>query len=300
LQAQSLSPREQLNQYVADLQKNPNDAALREKIIKLVVKLTPKPEVPEEVRRFEGAAEFAFKNATGESDFLDAAKQYEKALLIAPWIGEDYFNAGIAYEKARRLQEAVRSLELYLLAKPDAQDAPDVQKRIGGLQFGLDKAAEKLAQQKAAEIQDSELREKRKTGVEALAGRWHGTAQWAGRGRVSAVMSIDKVGVIRGKDIYFLGGTVGYLHGHINGDRVEDIQWETGYFERYPDWASGFNCGGCGWFPGLSPRPVEVTISDSVTRLRYRMPMYSASDDDRTYFFMNGVSYSFDLTKERD
>ena len=39
----SSNPREQLKQYVSDLQKSPDDQALREKIIKLVIDLEAQP-----------------------------------------------------------------------------------------------------------------------------------------------------------------------------------------------------------------------------------------------------------------
>jgi hypothetical protein len=47
-QSQSQSPREQLAGYVADLQKNPSDDALPEKVIKLALTLDTKPPVPPE------------------------------------------------------------------------------------------------------------------------------------------------------------------------------------------------------------------------------------------------------------
>jgi hypothetical protein len=52
---QSQTPQETLKQYVADLQRNPNDYALREKIIKLVQEMKPAPKIPEEVAMHEGA-----------------------------------------------------------------------------------------------------------------------------------------------------------------------------------------------------------------------------------------------------
>ena len=97
---QSTNPQYNLNQYVSDLQKNPNDYALREKIIKHVQTMKPAPPISLEADKFEGRAEFAIKNAKTETDFLEAAKEYEKALLIAPWIPAYYFNQGIAFEKA--------------------------------------------------------------------------------------------------------------------------------------------------------------------------------------------------------
>ena len=41
----------QLKHYIAELQKSPDDQALREKIIKLALTLNPKPEIPEAAER---------------------------------------------------------------------------------------------------------------------------------------------------------------------------------------------------------------------------------------------------------
>ena len=45
------STREQLNQMVQQLQKNPGDNSLREKIIKLAQGVKPRPVIPEEANR---------------------------------------------------------------------------------------------------------------------------------------------------------------------------------------------------------------------------------------------------------
>lgn len=45
------SPRQLLAHYVADLQKTPEDQALREQIIRLELTLTPLPAVPEDAKR---------------------------------------------------------------------------------------------------------------------------------------------------------------------------------------------------------------------------------------------------------
>jgi tetratricopeptide (TPR) repeat protein len=130
--AQFSNPQQTLNQYIADLQKNPSDYALREKIIRHVQAMKPAPSIPLEAEKFEGRAEFAFKHAKSEADFLDAAHEYGKALLIAPWAGPYYFNQGLAYEKAGKLAEARRSFELYLLAAPntpDARECPQAHRR---------------------------------------------------------------------------------------------------------------------------------------------------------------------------
>ncbi len=142
---QTLSPREQLNQYVAQLQAHSDDRGLREKIIKLAQELKPPPVAPREAKEHEGAAEYAFKSAASQGDFAKAAAEYEQALLLAPWVASDYFNLGVAREKAGDLDKAVAAFELYLLAAPNAADADDVVKRIGALKFQARTASDSQA-----------------------------------------------------------------------------------------------------------------------------------------------------------
>ena len=59
---------------------------------------------------------------------------------MAPWLAADYFNCGVAHEKAGENKEAIRNFNLYVLAAPNADDAVAVEKRIGGLQYALQKA----------------------------------------------------------------------------------------------------------------------------------------------------------------
>ncbi len=155
-QAQPGSAQEALQQYVADLQKNPGDNALREKIIKLVLTMSSLPQAPKDVIRHEGAAEFAFKNAKTAVDFADAAKEYEDALLLAPWLAQDYFNCGVAYEKAEKFDAAVRNFNLYLTVAPDAKDANDVLKRIGGLEYAANKVAKESSPEVVAAKKENE------------------------------------------------------------------------------------------------------------------------------------------------
>jgi tetratricopeptide (TPR) repeat protein len=149
------SPGDQLQQLTGQLQNSPDDEALRGRIIALALTLNPKPATPDTVTMAEGAAEYAFKNAQTNSDFSDAAKQYEKALLLAPWLAADYFNCGVAHEKAGENKEAIRSFKFYLLAAPDADDATAVKKRIGGLQYAEQKAEDTVNHQNSAAAQQA-------------------------------------------------------------------------------------------------------------------------------------------------
>ena len=52
-ETQAATPQETIKRYIADLQKNPNDTALWEKIIKHVQRMKPKPATPGE-KVYEG------------------------------------------------------------------------------------------------------------------------------------------------------------------------------------------------------------------------------------------------------
>lgn len=155
--ANAESPREQLQQMVEQLQKSPTGNALREKIIKLAQTIKPAPAVPEEAERFEGRAQFAFKNAKSPADYLDAAKEYEKAIAAAPWVPGYYADLCTIYEKAEKYAEAKKSCEFFLASSPSAQDASDVRKRIAGLEFAIEKAnsPEARASKNSAELLQS-------------------------------------------------------------------------------------------------------------------------------------------------
>lgn len=143
--ANAETPREQLKQMVEQLQKSPTDNALREQIIKLAQQLKPAPAVPEDAEQFEGRAQFAFSHAKSPADYLDAAKEYEKAIAAAPWVAGYYADLCTIYEKAEKYAEAKKSCEFFLVSSPSVQDASDVRKRIAGLGFAMEKANSHVA-----------------------------------------------------------------------------------------------------------------------------------------------------------
>ncbi len=154
------SPRARLQQLTTQLLTSPNDDLLRESIIKLAVTLDPKPSSPDEVILAEGAGEYAFKNAQNNADYSDSAKEYEKALLIAPWIATDYFNCAVAHEKAGETRDAIRNFHFYILAAPNADDLQQVRKRIGGLQYAVRKAEDEASRPaKEAAVREAAAKE---------------------------------------------------------------------------------------------------------------------------------------------
>jgi tetratricopeptide (TPR) repeat protein len=122
------SQREQLTQWVQQLQATPQDGALREKIIALAAEIKPSPAVPKEARRPFVMADTFQKTAKTVDDFGAAIKAYEEALVLAPWWGDAYYNLSVSLESAGRFAEARLALKRYLLSKP--ADAEQVEDRL--------------------------------------------------------------------------------------------------------------------------------------------------------------------------
>jgi tetratricopeptide (TPR) repeat protein len=158
--------REALSHYVTALQSTPegSDAEqwLREKVIKLALKIQPSPAIPEEARKFSVRGQAAIREAKNPSDFQEVAKEFIKALRIAPWWADGYFNLGLAQEKAGQLNEAIQSLKLYLLASPNASDGRKVQDQIYAIEY----------QQEKVRKEAMERKEREKQIVAALPGDW--------------------------------------------------------------------------------------------------------------------------------
>jgi len=131
---QAQTQQQTLTQYVADLHKNPNDNALREKIIKHVQGMRQKPAVPEEARRYFVKAVTMQKEAKNTKGFEIAVNAYNQALLIAPWWPEAYYNLSIALESSGQYDEAVKALKLYLGTNPSASESRTVQDKIYALE----------------------------------------------------------------------------------------------------------------------------------------------------------------------
>jgi tetratricopeptide (TPR) repeat protein len=128
--ARAQSPQQTLDQYVSDLRKNPNDAALREKIIKHVQTMRPSPAIPEEARRHYVMAKTHYKDAKKIEDYIVAMEEFRKALLIAPWWPDANRELGIAAKGAQRYDDAIAALKLYIVTNPGRDKARATQDEI--------------------------------------------------------------------------------------------------------------------------------------------------------------------------
>jgi tetratricopeptide (TPR) repeat protein len=157
-QVQHNNAPDTLQRSVADLQKNLADTALREKIIKLAVDMNPPPESPSDAKKYMARGVAAVEGAKNGEDFKDAVQEFEKAVNIAPWLGNGYRNLAIAQDKAGQYAEALSSLKWYLLTKPASADADWAEELKNRIEYRVEKAAKEaeLAVKKAAEEKQAE------------------------------------------------------------------------------------------------------------------------------------------------
>jgi tetratricopeptide (TPR) repeat protein len=170
----SLTPRQQLQQYVAQLQNDPNNTDLREKIIKLALTIKPAPAIPDKdkVLELEGEAKGALKTASTQADYLDALKLLQKALFLAPWDADLNYNLAKAQELAKQYDDASASYKLYLLAAPNAKDHDSVVEKIGELKYEAKHAAESPPTTKTQPAEPPQIPQPEILGPNIIAGTW--------------------------------------------------------------------------------------------------------------------------------
>lgn len=139
--AYAQSPREDLQQMVEQLQKTPNDNALREKIIKLATSIKPAPAIPEEARRAFVRGNATMSEAKTPDEYARAIQLYTEALSIAPWWGDPYFNLAKAHELRQEYDLAIVGLRFFLLTGIVGNDERQAQDQIYVLEEKRDRQA---------------------------------------------------------------------------------------------------------------------------------------------------------------
>lgn len=159
--AKAESLQKTLNQYISDLQKNPNDNALREKIIKHVQEMKPEPAIPEEARKHFIEGGVLLKGAK-------AQKGYDLAV-------DAYYNYGVALELSGRLDDAVTAFKLYITTNPGELEARKAQDKIYEIPAkkklaGAEKTADLMRKNK--EEAKARLEKEAKAKIESVEGEW--------------------------------------------------------------------------------------------------------------------------------
>ena len=85
-----------------------------------------RPPLPEEARRYRVQAE----SAVQQRHMNDALGYYGKAVEIAPWWAEGFFNIALLYAEQRRYDGAIRNMKRFLLLEPNHAKAREAQDQI--------------------------------------------------------------------------------------------------------------------------------------------------------------------------
>lgn len=303
----AITQQEVLNQYVAELQKNPGDTAMREKIISYVQTMKPAPATPEEAKRFLARGKAAFRDAKEPKDFSDAADEFKKALLYAPWLAEGYYNLGIIQDKAGQYGDAMQSLNFYLLAAPNAPDAGKVKELIYEIEYRKDKAAKESSLQELKRQQEEQQREAPKILLRQLKAKYDGatySALWCSYTSQSGCFADQNIfpcgcneSETHGSNWYdhsirtfyisfpsdgtiifrydWMGQNYIMLRGTPKGPALEDIFWEQNMgsdnIQWKPCWVKLINGFDKIMFSpgGVANRPVDDSQFSPYTRYRY-------------------------------
>lgn len=127
------TPRQEFEEEVAQLTRNPGDEALRERIIQSAAKMTPPPAIPAEARKalVEGAT--LIKSMRTVDDFLRTKDKFEAAIAGAPWWADAYYDYAVALEQEGWYADAAKQLKIYLLFDLPQDETQKVQDHITSL-----------------------------------------------------------------------------------------------------------------------------------------------------------------------
>jgi ankyrin repeat protein len=139
----SRNPETVFVQAMNDLQFQPNDEARRDKVIKLVLGLPALPAIPDEARQLALQASALMKQSSTPKEMEQPIWLLRKALAIAPWWGNAYYNLSRALELSGQYDDAAKQLSYYLELIPSAADANEVRNHIAVIQAEKEAAAQK-------------------------------------------------------------------------------------------------------------------------------------------------------------
>ena len=124
--------RESFNRLMKNGIRTPND---RRAAIKMARQIKPPPAIPEEAKKYMAAGSADFEQARSRFGYWQAEEKFQKAVNLAPWWPQPYFNLALAQEKQDNFFWAAYNLEFYLLAYPKAPDAEAVKQQIRKLEY---------------------------------------------------------------------------------------------------------------------------------------------------------------------
>jgi len=144
----SKTPERRFASYVNLLQSRPYDDAQREKTVQAAAALSAFPPIPDEAKQLFLQATALLQNirinqASTADDLGKPIDLLRKAVNIAPWWGNAYYNLSRAWELDGQYDEAVKQMNYYLELKPSEADAAAARSHIAVIQEEKEAAARK-------------------------------------------------------------------------------------------------------------------------------------------------------------
>ncbi|MBU2063568.1 MAG: tetratricopeptide repeat protein, partial [Candidatus Omnitrophica bacterium] len=102
------------------------DQALINDMWRVYPKLSLKPTLPEQARRFYVQAQTLTEN----KNYDGALDAYNKLITVAPWYPETWFNAAMLRAEKKEYYKAIENMKKYIQLAPDAPDARAAQDYI--------------------------------------------------------------------------------------------------------------------------------------------------------------------------
>jgi len=142
-EAQSKDPSTAFAAYMSLFRQHPQDDSVREKILKIASLLPEAPTIPAEARQLFVTGTEGLKQASTPASLDLPVGLLRKAVEIAPWWGNAYYNLSRALEMQGKYDEAVQQLNYYLELKPAEADASEARAHLFVIQTEKEVATHK-------------------------------------------------------------------------------------------------------------------------------------------------------------
>jgi tetratricopeptide (TPR) repeat protein len=115
------------------------DSDIKKRVMKLYPKINPPPAIPEEARKRAVFGMTAAKEAKDPKGLDQAIEEYRKAIQLAPWWADLYYNLAMVQEQRSHFRQAAETFKLYLAASPGDPQAQLIQNKIYELEYKAEK-----------------------------------------------------------------------------------------------------------------------------------------------------------------
>lgn len=139
------------------------DSDLGGSAMAVVQKMETPPPIPEQARKHFIYANTALKNAQKLEDVAVALGEYYKALKLAPWVSEYFWNLSLAYKQHEDYLEARDALKIYFSAERknlNPQQIKAIQENIYQLEYRAQEKVRKMKELGMAQERKRQARQR--------------------------------------------------------------------------------------------------------------------------------------------